>query len=421
MTTSISYLSTYPPRRCGIAQFTRDLRAAVGREGSVFALARASTGVPPQASWPAEVADVIVDDDPNDYRVAARRINASGVDVLSVQHEFGLYGGPDGDAILGFLDRLHLPVVTTLHTVPASPTRGQRRVLEAIAQRADRLVVMSEAAAARLMSGYDLGSTSVDTIPHGVPDLPLHPVGPVRAELGLRGRRVVISFGLVGPGKGFEHAIEAMAMVREAIPDALYVILGATHPDLLARDGESYRESLMELVARRDLEGSVRFEDRFVDRMELSRWLAASDVFVTPYPNLDQVVSGTLAYALGAGLAIVSTPYAHAAELLAGGGGVLVPPADPARLATALIEVLGDDAHRLRLRTRALASGAPMRWPVVGRSYRSLFDDVADPSRVPVDVSRAPAVPAGAPASDRVAARPAEPARHAEPAGAPTR
>jgi glycosyltransferase involved in cell wall biosynthesis len=214
-------------------------------------------------------------------------------------------------------------------------------------------------------------------IPHGVPDLARIDPELVKPELGLSGHRVVLSFGLIGPGKGYEAVVEAMADVAERVPDALYVILGTTHPDLVRREGERYRDSLRERAEALGIADRIRFEDRFVGRDELARWLQAADVFVTPYPNLDQIVSGTLSYAMGAGLAIVSTPYLYARERRAGGRGLLVPPASPEALAESLSALLLDSDRRLAIAARAYARGREMTWPTVGAAYRDLFDQVA--------------------------------------------
>ncbi|HSS35645.1 MAG TPA: glycosyltransferase family 4 protein, partial [Patescibacteria group bacterium] len=374
MDPSIAYLSTYPPRRCGIASFTQDLRAAVGLGGAVFALGPTDDDQltrPPVD--PPEVRAVLSGHTPADYRRASAAIEGSGAEVVSLQHEYGIYGGPDGSHVLELTSRLDLPVVATFHTVLSRPTDRQREVLQEIARSSEASVVMSESAARRLVETYDVDPSRLHVIPHGVPDL--SPVDPAirKPEFQLDGRPTILSFGLVGPGKGYEIAIEAMATVREAIPNALYVILGATHPDLLRREGERYRTELRSRVRGLGLEDSVRFVDRFVGRVELGRWLQACDVFVTPYPNLDQIVSGTLSYAVGAGRPAVSTPYAYARELLAGGRGVLVPPAAPEALGTALAELLAEPERRAAISRRAYAYGRGMIWRTVGAAYADVF------------------------------------------------
>jgi glycosyltransferase involved in cell wall biosynthesis len=268
-----------------------------------------------------------------------------------------------------------------LHTVLRAPTVGQRSVLRDLVDEAAATVVMSRSAAALLSTVYGVTAHRVEVIPHGVPDLPLADPATIKPGLDLAGREVILSFGLLGPGKGYELVLDALPAVVAAHPGVCYVIVGATHPDLLRREGEAYREALEARVAALGIGDHVRFVDRFVGRVELTRWLEAADVFVTPYPNLDQIVSGTLSYAMGAGRAIVSTPYAYAAELLAGGRGILVPPGSPARFAAALNEVLADDGQRAALGRRAYEHSRGMVWPEVGAAYRGVFARAAHPVR----------------------------------------
>ncbi len=247
---------------------------------------------------------------------------------------------------------------------------------------------MSRAAATLLSRAYGVDTDRVTVIPHGVPDLPLVDPETIKPTLGLTGRQVLLSFGLLGPGKGYELAIDALPAVVAAHPNVMYVIVGATHPDLQRVEGETYRQALTARAARLGMSGHVTFVDRFVGRVELTRWLEAADVYVTPYPNLDQIVSGTLSYAMGAGRAIVSTPYAYAVELLANGRGVLVPPASPSALATALIDQLGDDRLRMTTGRRAYEHSRRMVWSNVGDEYHALFERVA--ARPPVAVATMP-------------------------------
>jgi glycosyltransferase involved in cell wall biosynthesis len=261
----------------------------------------------------------------------------------------------------------------TLHTVLPEPTPHQRSVLADLVRAAEASVVMSRSAADLLIRGYDVNARQLQVIPHGVPDLPLVDSATVKPSLGIAGRDVILSFGLLGPGKGYELAIEALPAVAAAHPDVLYVIVGATHPDLISSEGEAYRQSLIDRIGRLGMDHHVRFVDRFVGRAELTQWLRAADVFVTPYPNLGQIVSGTLSYAMGAGRAVVSTPYTYAKELLADGRGVLVPPGSPTALAAGLNSVLGDPALRAAIGGRAHAHTRRMIWPAVGADYGALF------------------------------------------------
>jgi len=267
--------------------------------------------------------------------------------------------------------------VTTLHTVLRRPTGGQRAVLSTLIARSDATVVMSRAAAALLASVYGVDDRMLDVIPHGVPELPLVDPASVKPGLGVEDRKVMLSFGLLGPGKGLELALDALPTVVAQHPTVCYVIVGATHPELVRTEGEAYRSRLEAQVEALGLQDHVRFVDRFVGRVELLRWLEAADVFVTPYPKLDQIVSGTLSYAMGAGRAIVSTPYTYAAELLADGRGLLVPPGSPAALARALNDVLADHELRAALGRRAYAYSRRMIWSAVAAQYRQVFERVA--------------------------------------------
>ena len=302
---------------------------------------------------------------------------------MSIQHEFGIWGGPDGRYVLDFIEALDVPAVTTLHTILREPTVEQRVVLSELVARSDATVVMSRSAAALLTSNYGVDARKLDVIPHGVPDLPLVDPASVKAGLGLEGREVILSFGLLGQGKGIELALDALPAVVAEHPATCYVIVGATHPELVRVEGEAYRSRLVAQVEALGMEAHVRFVDRFVGRVELTRWLEAADVFVTPYPKLDQIVSGTLSYAMGAGRAIVSTPYTYAAELLTDGRGVLVPPGSPEALATALNDILSDRELRAALGQRAYAYSRGMVWSAVGAEYRAAFERVTAKASAP--------------------------------------
>ena len=358
--------------------------------------------------YPVEVHHRIRRDELADYLGVARALERC-VGVVSIQHEYGIWGGQDGDYVLDFVRALRVPAVATLHTVLREPSTRQRAVLSELVDRTDATVVMSRAASAHTVSlglgfqgrtcpvvmsraagtllrnVYGVDGRRLHIIPHGVPDLPLVAPPQVKADFGVEGRDVILSFGLLGPGKGYELVLDALPAVVAAHPSALFVLVGATHPDLLGTQGEAYRERLAAQAKRLGVADHVRFVDRFVGRVELTHWLEAADVFVTPYPQLDQIVSGTLSYALGAGCAIVSTPYAYATEVLANGRGILVPPGSVSEWASALNEVLRDDALRASLGRRAYAYSRRMVWSAVGAEYRDLFAQVASgtPHREP--------------------------------------
>jgi glycosyltransferase involved in cell wall biosynthesis len=327
--------------------------------------------------YPAEVRCRIRRDVQADYTYVAKNLNDSGVRVVSVQHDFGIWGGDDGEYVLAFARALRIPIVATLHAVPPQPTQAQRDILTELVDRAGASIVMSNSAASMLSRVYGVDAARLDIVPHGVPQLPLVAADTIKPRVGLQGRSVILSFGLIGPGKGCEAVIEAMPAVAEAVPSACYVILGATRPDVLARDGEAYRAGLEARVAALGMADHVKFVDRFVGRVELGTWLEAADVIATPYPDLDRSVSGTLAYASGAGRAIVSTPFAYAVEALADGRGRLVAPGSPAAFAEALTELLRDTELRTALGRRAYERSRGMVWWEIGSQYRRIFDRVS--------------------------------------------
>jgi glycosyltransferase involved in cell wall biosynthesis len=345
--------------------------------------------LPPERGipYPLEVHHRIRRDERADYGQAARAVGGC-VDVVSIQHAYGIWGGDDGEYVLDFVRSLDVPAVATLHAILPTPTPNQRVILTELIAGVAATVVMSKSAAKLLTTAYGIPARRIEIIPHGVPDLPLADPVAIKSGLGLDGRQVILSFGLVGPDKGYELALDALPAVAAAHPSVRYVIVGTTHPDLLAREGESYRESLVARVKSLGMADYVQFVDRFVGRVELTRWLQAADVVVTPSPNLDQTHSGPLSYAMGAGRAVVSTPYAYAAEFLADGRGVLVPAGSPAALATALSELLGDVNLRETIGRKAYAYTRGMVWSTVGAEYRRLFDRVG--TAAPVAVVGAP-------------------------------
>jgi glycosyltransferase involved in cell wall biosynthesis len=383
----IAFVSSYPPRRCGIATFTADLGRAIGGREIVAIRRPDESGAVGHL-----VHHTIRTDVRTDFARAARAVTGCGVRAISVQHEYGIWGPDDGVGILDFLAAATVPTVTTLHTVLRHPSVAQRRIMLGILDSSSKVVVMSKAAASILGDHYGADASKLEIIPHGVPDLPFVEPDSIKPSLGLHGRHVLLSFGLVGASKGYEAVIEAMPAVVRAVPDARYVILGATHPELIRSEGERYRMRLQALAADLGMSEHVMFVDRFVEQAELSRWLEAADVFVTPYPNLDQIVSGTLSYAMAAGKASVSTPYLYASEILADGRGRLVPPGDRAVMSEALIELLVDRGHRTAMARRAYAHGRGMIWSRVAADYERLFERLRI---VPRDTARPlfPAMP----------------------------
>lgn len=386
---NVIFLGTYPPRRCGIATFTRDL---------VHACNGSTRGRPPIIAlnaagdvydYPPEVQFQVRRDHLEDYRRAAEWINRSAADVLCVQHEFGLFGGPAGSFLSTLLEAVEKPVVTTLHTVLKDPDPEYEAATRAVVRHSDSLVVLSRVAREILISRYRVPEEKIALIYHGVPDVP--PVGGAEAKrrLGMEGRFVLLTFGLLSENKGIETAIEALPPVVAKRPDLLYVILGVTHPEVKKREGERYREELRRRVRELDLDEHVRFVDEFVELEELLVYIAATDIYITPYLHREQVVSGTLSYALAAGKPIISTPYWYAEELLADGRGVLVPFRDPAALTGAILSLIGDPDRMEAVRQAAYAFGRRMVWPEVGKAYNALFETVKKPEMVTAAVPAA--------------------------------
>ncbi len=372
----VAFLGNHPPRMCGLATFTGDLRTAVAQalpHAECFVLAMTDAGA--NHAYPPDVWLDIAEGDVQSYRRAAAFLEDVNADVLCVQHEYGIFGDADGERVLALIERATMPVVTTLHTVLDRPTPGQFSVMQGVIRHSGRLVVMTERARRILGTVHGVSPHRITVIPHGIPDVgPQGPATGHKAEFDAVGRTVLLTFGLLSPGKGIEQAIRAMPAIVASRPDALYLVLGATHPNVLRREGEAHRNALKALAQQLGVGDHVRFLDRFVDLPTLTRAIATADIYVTPYLNEAQSVSGTLAYSFGMGKAVVSTPYWHAAELLAEDRGVLVPFADPAAIAGAVIGLLDDPERLRRMRDGAFAMGNDMRWPRIGERYRAVFE-----------------------------------------------
>lgn len=371
----IAFLGNYLPRLCGIATFTHDLCEAVAAAApEVDCLVVAMDDRPEGYAYPPRVRFQIPDRDPDAYRRTADLLNFHDVDLLCLQHEFGIFGGPAGSHLLTLLKEVRMPVVTTLHTVLQEPNADQRAVLGEVLRRSARVVVMARRGVEILREVYGVPETKVDLIPHGIPDVPFRDPAPFKAQFGVEGRPVLLTFGLLSPGKGIEVAIAALPRIREQHPDVVYLVLGATHPHLVAREGERYRLGLERLAEELGVREHVIFFNRFVSQEDLLAFIGATDVYLTPYLHEAQITSGTLAYVFGAGKAIVSTPYWHAQELLAEGRGRLVPFRDPAALAEAVLSFLGSRTLMARTRQETYRLGREMIWPAVARRYLDTFE-----------------------------------------------
>ncbi len=376
MSLKVGFVSTYPPMRCGIATFTRDLLDHLG-VASTKATVAAVSGVEVDLRYPKEVGFVISRDNPSSYMKAADHFNLTGVHVISLQHEYGLFGGACGSYILHLLRSTTLPVVTTLHTVLINPTPIQRQVLREVLRLSSRIVVFTAGALAIVQSQFRIPDHKLSIIPHGVADLPFTAPSEGKRALGLQDKIVLLTMGLLSPGKGVETAIRALPAVLHKFPEAVYIVQGVTHPNVNRHSGESYRYSLETLAKELGVDGNIIFLNRYLDPDELAGVVAAADVYVSPHKSQDQTVSGTLAYAIGAGRAIISTPYAYAREVVSCGTGVLFKMANADDLASQVIEVLSDDRRRSQYATRAYCVGRQMVWSKVASDYAVLFEQNA--------------------------------------------
>ncbi len=373
----IALVGSYVPRQCGIATFTKDVHDAfVSADKSVNSLVVAMDDIPEGYNYPPEVNFQLRAAQKRDYATAAGVLNINNVDIVSVQHEFGIYGGPDGNHLLRLLSRLRMPVITTLHTVLMDPTPGQTAVMESLVQRSDRLVVMSHKAFDILETVYGVAPEKIAFIPHGIPDVPFVDPAFYKDQFGLEGRTVLLTFGLLSPGKGIEVVIKALPHIVKDHPDIVYVILGATHPHILKQQGNAYHDSLERLAEKLGVHEHVVFHNRYVSLEELCGYIGAADIYVTPYLNEAQITSGTLAYALGAGKAVVSTPFWYAEELLDEGRGRLFPFNDHEALAGTVRALLANPSECNAMRKKAYTYSRDMVWSAVGRQYFDLARDV---------------------------------------------
>lgn len=386
----VALVGDYPPRKCGIATFTQDVCHALRRRPSTECFVVAVHDVPEGYGYPPEVRFELAEADLEGYQRATDFLNLANPDVVCVQHEFGIYGGPAGSHVLTLLRRLRLPVVVQLHSILESPSADELGVMREMGRLATRFIVMSQRGRRMLHDIYQVPSGRVDVIPHGIPDTPFVDPNFYKDQFGVEGKRVLLTFGLLSPGKGIEYVIQALPEVVSRFPDLVYLVAGSTHPKLLREHGEVYRQSLERLVAGLGVQEHVVFHNRFVELDQLKELLGAADVYLTPYLNPAQITSGTLAYAFGCGKAVISTPYWHAEELLAKGRGVLVPFRDSPAIARELAALLGDELRRHAMRKQAYLLGREMTWERVSRLFAASFEQARRARMESIPVPLAP-------------------------------
>src|SRR5271154_6307339 len=373
----IAVIGNYLPRQCGIATFTTDLCAAISAEyGTARLLALPVNDTEQGYDYPARVRWSLAQDDVKSYQDAAEFLNFNNIDMVCLQHEYGIFGGDAGSHILHLLRGLKMPVVTTLHTVLREPNPNQLMVMEEIAQLSDRLIVMSQLSSQFLQEIFRVPAGKIDMVPHGVPDLPFLDPNFYKDRFGVEGKAVLLTFGLLSPNKGIENVIQALPQILSKHKNVVYIVAGATHPHVLRREGDKFRASLQALAKEMGVASNVIFYDRFASPEEMAEFIGAADIYITPYRHEAQVVSGTLAYALGAGKAIISTPYWHAIELLDDRRGALVPFQDPGAIAQKTVELLDTPAVRHAMRKRAYLFARDMVWKRVAQGYMESFSRV---------------------------------------------
>jgi glycosyltransferase involved in cell wall biosynthesis len=370
----IAFIGNYLPRQCGIATFTTDLCEAIAAEYTgTTCIALPVNDLEAGYAYPPRVRFELTEKDIDSYRRAADFLNINNVDLVSLQHEYGIFGGRAGSHILVLLRELRMPIVTTLHTILRDPDPDQKRVLEEVAALSDRLVVMSKRGVEFLQEIYGIQPDKIDLIPHGIPDVPFVDPSFHKDMFGVEGKIVLLSFGLLSANKGIENVIAALPAILDRHPTVVYFVVGATHPHVIRNEGETYRLSLQWLAQEKGVEGQVIFYNRFISLEELVEFISVADIYITPYLNAAQITSGTLAYTLGAGKAVISTPYWYAEEMLAEGRGVLVPFKDPVALADQVIDLLNNESQRHAMRKRAYMFGREMIWPQVANRYMESF------------------------------------------------
>jgi len=372
---NIAFLSTYPPRECGIATFTQDLFLQMSdshtmRQSSIIAVSNGSL------RYDNKVHMELMQNDRSSYSTTADKLNKSDIDLLVIEHEFGIYGGECGAYLLDFIDKLSIPFVATLHTVLPEPNAMQRYILKTLGQKSKKIITMAKNTVEILKSVYSIDPSKIAVINHGVPFMRMESREILKKQSKLEDRFIISTFGLLGPGKGMEYGVEAIAKVAKDHKEVLYFILGQTHPTIIKESGENYRSMLEAMVEKLGIKDNVRFVNKYMTKAEIIHYLILSDVYLTPYLNKDQAVSGTLAYAVGYGRVVVSTPYSYAKEMLAEGRGLLAEFKDSESIAGCIEYILNNPEKQRKMEQKTLEIGKSMMWENVGAEYRNLFIDI---------------------------------------------
>ncbi len=374
---NVIYVSSYIPRKCGIATYTKDLTNAINLlNAHSLAEIMAINRVQENMEYPWESKYKITYDDLSSYLSAAEYVNQSHADLVLLQHEFGLFGGESGEYILHFVESLERPLVSTFHTVLEDPNSKQGEILKRVAKKSEAIIVMMEEVAGRLVKHYGIARKKIVVIPHGVPDFSFNAVEKYKTKRQLTGRLVLGNINLLDPNKGIEYALQAVAIIAKKYPEVLYTVIGQTHPELKRHQGEAYRNYLKKLTRELGITDNVRFVNEYLSLDDLMKWLKAIDIYITPYLEPQQITSGALAYAIGAGKACVSTPYVYSKEVLADGRGVIVPFRDAAAIAQAVINLKENQQKKSEIEHKAYRYGRLMTWPSVAQSYLNLFRTV---------------------------------------------
>lgn len=372
---NIAILSTYPPRECGIASFARDLKnnlAIWGQNVSILAITDKNS----MYNYPPEVVFELREDKKDDYNIAAEFLNSAEVDVVFIEHEYGIFGGRDGSFVLDFASNLNKPFILNTHTVLPHPGFRQRGILAKLGKKALAVICMTRRSSELLNRVYRIPVEKIYVVPHGVPMFKEKPRELLKKSYNIAGRTLVTTFGFIGPGKGIELGIKAISILKEKYPDIIYLVAGETHPNLKKRMGETYRDSLLDLIEKLNVKDNIKFINRYISLEELGEILHMTDIYLTPYPHRNQAVSGTLSYAVGCGRAIVSTPYDYSLEILSEGRGLVASEANPEELADLIDRILSNPQLKAQLEKRAMKLGKTMLWPEVAKSYVRILQGI---------------------------------------------